>query len=76
MAINPVGTAFRGDVTLESLRSALLEFANERDWNQYHTPRNLALALVGEVGELCEIFQWAGEVPTGLPGMKHVLHAR
>jgi hypothetical protein len=29
---------------------------------QYHTPRNLVLALVGEVGELSEIFQWKGEV--------------
>ena len=39
-----------------------------RDWDQFHTPRNLALALVGEVGELCEIFQWKGEVEPGLPG--------
>lgn len=29
---------------------------------QFHTPRNLLLALNGEVGELCEIFQWKGEV--------------
>lgn len=34
---------------------------------QYHTPRNLLLALVGEVGELSEIFQWKGEVKSGLP---------
>ncbi len=32
--------------------------ADARDWGQYHTPVNLLLALVGEVGELCEIFQW------------------
>jgi dCTP diphosphatase len=44
------------------------EFAKVRDWDQFHTPRNLALALVGEVGELCEIFQWKGEVEPGLPG--------
>ena len=31
------------------------KFAAERDWNKYHTPRNLLLALVGEVGELSEI---------------------
>jgi len=36
--------------------------------DQFHTPRNLALALVGEVGELCECFQWKGEVAEGLPG--------
>ena len=40
----------------------------EREWDQFHTPRNLALALTGEVGELCEIFQWKGEVEPGLPG--------
>lgn len=33
-------------------------FANERLWNRFHTPRNIALALLGEVGELAEIFQW------------------
>jgi len=33
-------------------------FANERLWNRFHTPRNIALALIGEVGELAEIFQW------------------
>ncbi|KAI9201067.1 hypothetical protein LWI28_017515 [Acer negundo] len=36
----------------------------------FHTPRNLLLALVGEVGELSEIFQWKGDVPRGLPGWK------
>lgn len=41
----------------------------EREWEQFHTPRNLALALTGEVGELCEIFQWKGEVEPGLPGV-------
>lgn len=37
---------------------ALRRFADERDWHPHHTPRNLVLALVGEVGELAEIFQW------------------
>ncbi|GBG88023.1 hypothetical protein CBR_g46394 [Chara braunii] len=55
-------------VTLEELRSRLGTFARDRDWEQYHAPRNLLLALVGEVGELSEIFQWRGEVPKGLPG--------
>ena len=44
--------------TLDALRLALREFAAERDWEQYHTPKNLAMALAGEVGELLEIFQW------------------
>ncbi|ESO91686.1 hypothetical protein LOTGIDRAFT_163415 [Lottia gigantea] len=43
------------------------EFCEERNWNQYHSPRNILLALVGEVGELSEIFQWKGEVKKGLP---------
>lgn len=55
-------------VTLEAIRAELAEFALERDWDQFHSPRNLALAMVGEVGELCECFQWKGEVPEGLPG--------
>jgi dCTP diphosphatase len=33
-------------------------FARERDWEQFHTPKNLILALMSEVGELAEIFQW------------------
>ncbi|KAH0975765.1 hypothetical protein GBA52_017664 [Prunus armeniaca] len=45
----------------------LPEFAQVRGWDQYHSPRNLLLALVGEVGELSEIFQWKGEVARGLP---------
>ncbi|MBA0737820.1 hypothetical protein Gogos_011261 [Gossypium gossypioides] len=55
-------------VTLEELKKKMADFAKERDWDQFHSPRNLLLALVGEVGELSEIFQWKGEVPRGLPG--------
>lgn len=47
--------------TLEALRSEMSEFAGERDWDQFHQPRNLLLALMGEVGELSEIFQWRGD---------------
>ncbi|KAK1319311.1 hypothetical protein QJS10_CPB04g01412 [Acorus calamus] len=57
-------------VTLDELKNRMAEFAKERDWDQFHSPRNLLLALVGEVGELSEIFQWKGEVPKGLPGWK------
>ncbi|GMY15565.1 dCTP pyrophosphatase 1-like [Fagus crenata] len=55
------------DVSLQELRDRLAEFAEVRGWVQYHSPRNLLLALVGEVGELSEIFQWKGEVARGLP---------
>ncbi|KAK6250016.1 hypothetical protein SCA6_004021 [Theobroma cacao] len=55
------------DVSLKELRDRLAEFAEVRGWDKYHSPRNLLLALVGEVGELSEIFQWKGEVAKGLP---------
>lgn len=54
-------TIFKEDVSLNSLRHEMAVFANERGWEKFHTPRNLLLALTGEVGELCEIFQWRGE---------------
>ncbi|KAJ9176652.1 hypothetical protein P3X46_011938 [Hevea brasiliensis] len=57
-------------VSLDLLKMKMAEFAKERDWDRFHSPRNLLLALVGEVGELSEIFQWKGEVPKGLPDWK------
>lgn len=44
--------------SLELLRDRLREFAKERDWDQYHTPKNLSMALIGEAAELIEHFQW------------------
>jgi NTP pyrophosphatase (non-canonical NTP hydrolase) len=44
-----------------ALEATLTEFARQRDWDPFHTPRNLILALTGEVGELAEIFQWMKE---------------
>ena len=43
---------------LEALRAQLRAFVAERDWDQFHTPKNLAMALVVEAGELVEHFQW------------------
>ena len=43
---------------LETLRARLAAFAAERDWDQFHNPKNLAMALAGEAGELVEHFQW------------------
>ena len=40
------------------VKAYLRAFAKERDWEQFHTPKNLAMALSGEAGELTEIFQW------------------
>jgi NTP pyrophosphatase (non-canonical NTP hydrolase) len=61
------GNEWGADSSLESLRQQLVTFADDRDWEQFHTPRNLLLAFNAEVGELCEIFQWKGEVKPGLP---------
>lgn len=42
------------DVLMQLLR----EFAEERDWEKFHTPKNLVMALAGEAGELVAEFQW------------------
>eukprot|EP00889_Picochlorum_renovo_P003731 jgi/Picre1/30761/NNA_006122.t1 len=47
--------------SLEQLRRSLETFSAEREWDRFHTPRNLLLAMVGEVGELSEIFQWKAD---------------
>jgi dCTP diphosphatase len=47
--------------SLIRLRYALREFAAERDWDQFHSPRNLATALAVEAAELLEPFQWLSE---------------
>jgi NTP pyrophosphatase (non-canonical NTP hydrolase) len=48
-------------VDVAALTEELRAFADERDWAQFHSPKNLAMALTGEVGELVEIFQWMTE---------------
>lgn len=48
-------------VNATGLAQALESFANERDWAQFHSPKNLVMALTGEVGELNELFQWLTE---------------
>ncbi|WP_307796975.1 nucleotide pyrophosphohydrolase [Actinomadura barringtoniae] len=44
--------------SIDHLAERLREFATERDWEQFHTPKNLAMALAGEAGELLAEFQW------------------
>lgn len=46
---------------IESLQSALRTFAAERDWEQFHSPKNLAMALAVEAAEILEHFQWLSE---------------
>ena len=45
-------------MTLEGLTEAVRLFAMERDWEQFHTPKNLAMAVAGEAGELAAELQW------------------
>jgi NTP pyrophosphatase (non-canonical NTP hydrolase) len=47
--------------SLDTLAARLLDFARARDWEQFHSPKNLAMALAGEAGELLEHFQWLTE---------------
>lgn len=47
--------------SLEQLREAVRAFAEERDWDQFHSPKNLAMALSVEAAELLEHFQWLSE---------------
>ena len=44
--------------SIASVQAYLRDFANQRDWQQYHNPKNLAMALSVEASELLEIFQW------------------
>jgi dCTP diphosphatase len=44
--------------SLDNIRKRLAAFVAERDWDQFHNPKNLAMALVAEAGELVEHFQW------------------
>ncbi|MGV9361973.1 nucleotide pyrophosphohydrolase [Amycolatopsis sp. NPDC003731] len=43
---------------LQEMRAKLADFVEQRDWQQFHTPKNLAMALAGEAGELVALFQW------------------
>ena len=45
--------------TISDLKTRVLAFVRERDWEQFHTPKNLSMALAAETGELMEHFLWA-----------------
>lgn len=44
--------------SLTELQAQIVDFARRRDWERFHSPKNLAMALAGEAGELLEHFQW------------------
>ncbi len=51
-----------GEAEIAALTRLVREFSVERDWEQFHDPKSLLLAITGELGELAELFQW---VPAG-----------
>jgi dCTP diphosphatase len=55
---------------LEHLRDALRVFAGEREWDRYHSPKNLAMALCVEAAELLEQFQWLTEAESAEPDVQ------
>ena len=48
-------------MNIENINNKINKFSEDRDWDQFHSPKNLVMALSGEVGELNEIFQWLTE---------------
>ena len=63
--------------SLHALTEQIRSFARERDWDQFHSPKNLSMALIAEAAELLEHFQWATEeqsyapAPAKLQAVKH-----
>lgn len=48
-----------GTLDVAAVQARLEEFAKEREWSRFHTPKNLAMALTVEAAELLEVFQWS-----------------
>ena len=49
------------ETTIQALRDLVAAFTRERNWGQFHSPKNLSMALAVEVAELMELFQWKSE---------------
>jgi dCTP diphosphatase len=61
-----ISTPGERPMSLEELRDALRRFASDRDWDQFHSPKNLAIALSVEAAELLEHFQWIREADSAV----------
>jgi len=61
---------------LAALRDRMRRFTAERDWGGFHDPKSVLLALVGEVGELAELFQWLPAADAAKLGRAEPLHTR
>jgi dCTP diphosphatase len=61
---------------LVALRDRMRQFTAERDWSGFHDPKSVLLALVGEVGELAELFQWLPAADAARLGRSEPLQTR
>ena len=61
---------------MADLTQRLRDFAAERDWDQFHSPKNLAMALVAEAGELAAEFQWLTEAQSQAPDATQLARIR
>jgi NTP pyrophosphatase (non-canonical NTP hydrolase) len=62
--------------SLDDLTQQVRQFAAERDWDQFHTPKNLATALVAEAGELAAEFQWLTPAQSAAPSPEQLARIR
>lgn len=53
-----------GETRIQELKERIARFAREREWDQFHSPKNLSMALAVEAAELMELFQWKTEPET------------
>lgn len=58
-------------VTLEELKREVMQFVDEREWRQFHTPKNVATALACEAGELLDFFLWTKDTEPQEPLENH-----
>lgn len=64
------------DTFISTLQASLRDFAKERDWEQFHNPKNLVMALTVEAAELQEIFQWLGAQQAAAPDARQRAQVR
>ena len=63
------------EMDINAIKERLREFADARDWDKFHSPKNLAMALSAEAGELLEVFQWLTEEESRNPDKKVLARA-
>lgn len=56
-----LSVCYNESMAIERLQTMIAQFAAQREWQRFHTPKNLVMALTGEVGELSELFQWLND---------------